>query len=236
MNMKDKIINIKKFILDVIFPPLCISCKSNLSSKQENEVNLCKKCENKIKINLTATQLKVNNNKYFLISLTSYKNQVIKNIIHALKYKKINSASKTIHQKIIKPSISKINHKLQNKDWIIMPVPLYKTKRRKRGFNQSSLIANSIKKELDKYNTKSKILNNAIVKTKRTKPQARLKEKERKKNIKNSFQIKNKDKLKEKDIILVDDVFTTGSTIKECINTINKAKPNKLITFTVSKT
>lgn len=234
--MKDKIINLKKFILDIIFPPLCTSCKSNLISKQEKSINLCNECEDKISINLTATQLKVGGKKYYLLSPTSYKNQTVKNVIHTLKYKKIKSASKTIHQKIIKPSIFKINSSFKNKTWTIIPVPLHKTKMKQRGFNQSMLAAEYIKEELDKYNIKSKILNKVLIKTSKTKSQAKLKEKDRKKNIRNTFKIKNKSKLKEKNIILVDDVFTTGSTIKECINTINKVKINKLITFTVSKT
>lgn len=234
--MKDKIISLKKFILDIIFPPLCVSCRSNLKSKKEKEISLCNQCKNKIKINLTATQLKINDKKYYLLSPTSYKNQIVKNIIHALKYKKIQSASITIHQKIIKPSISKIKNKLKNKTWIIIPVPLHKIKMKQRGLNQSTLIAKSIQEELKRYNIKSKVLNKTLIKEKRTKSQAKLKEKDRERNVKNSFKIIEKDKIKEKNIILIDDVFTTGSTIKECINTINKAKPSKLITFTVSKT
>lgn len=101
-------------------------------------------------------------------------------------------------------------------DWIktispdyLIPIPIYKTKKRTRGFNQSELIADLIGKNLD-----IPVLNNYLVRVKKTVPQKELNDLERKNNIKNAFKL-NKNIVKLRKAILIDDIYTTGSTIDE---------------------
>lgn len=92
----------------------------------------------------------------------------------------------------------------------IIPVPLYKKKRRKRGFNQAEIIAKALSKKLN-----IPIYGNILKRVKDTQPQKELNRLQRKKNLENAFII-DKNIVKLKKVILVDDIYTTGSTIDSC--------------------
>ena len=80
-----------------------------------------------------------------------------------------------------------------------------------RGFNQSEDLANNLSASF-----KIPVLRNALIKVKNTAPQAELDKEERGKNIINAFACDNSEVVKGKKILLVDDVYTTGSTMEEC--------------------
>ncbi|MCX6737810.1 MAG: phosphoribosyltransferase family protein [Candidatus Parcubacteria bacterium] len=92
-------------------------------------------------------------------------------------------------------------------------MPIHKKKLKNRGFNQSEEIVKHLFEEFG-----LNFIKDLIIKTKNTPPQAELSKDERKKNIINAFEINPllKDIIKDKNILLVDDVFTTGSTMEEC--------------------
>ncbi len=111
-------------------------------------------------------------------------------------------------------------------------VPMSKKKQRARGFNQAELIANEISKL-----TKIKVLD-LLSKVDVTKNQAGLSRVDRLKNLKGSFSL-NKDismAAKGKVILIVDDVFTTGTTLNECAKALLAAKPKQILTMTFAKT
>ncbi len=93
---------------------------------------------------------------------------------------------------------------------LILPIPLHKNRLRERGFNQAHLLAKEIarvsKIDLDPF---------ILIKTKSTEAQALLPAEERRKNLKGAFQLKDSSKIKGKRILLIDDVYTTGTTIEE---------------------
>ena len=101
---------------------------------------------------------------------------------------------------------------------VIMPVPLYKTRLKERGFNQSLLIAREIsrlqKTQLDYANLK---------RIRPTEPQVRLSAKERHSNVSGAFALERPDAVRGKAVLLVDDVYTTGATIRECAVALNRA-------------
>ena len=80
-----------------------------------------------------------------------------------------------------------------------------------RGFNQSEEIG----KELAKF-LKIPLTNDVLYKTRETPPQMELVAEARKENIREAFLVKNKEKITAKKILLIDDVYTTGSTMNEC--------------------
>jgi len=91
---------------------------------------------------------------------------------------------------------------------VIIPVPLHTKRLKERGFNQSVEIAKVLSRNLN-----IKIDNKSCIRTKYTLPQLTLSGSQRVNNVKNAFVVRNK--INYKHIVLVDDVFTTGSTIKE---------------------
>lgn len=93
---------------------------------------------------------------------------------------------------------------------LVIPVPLHKKRENWRGFNQSEIFSKKIAEFLH-----LEYCNKALVKLKNQRPQALLKRDERLKNVKSSYEIINKIQIANKNILLIDDVVTTGATIKE---------------------
>lgn len=111
---------------------------------------------------------------------------------------------------------------------MIVPVPLHFLRLWWRGYNQSYLLA----KELSKLSHKDL---EPILKRKRfTKSQGRLNKKKRRENLKNAFRLSGNVDIQGKDVLLVDDVFTTGSTVLECARVLKKAGARKIYVTTIA--
>jgi ComF family protein len=112
----------------------------------------------------------------------------------------------------------------------IIPVPMNKSKKNKRGYNQSELLGNRISKLLN-----LPCYNDVLIRAKETEVMNKLSREVRRVNMKNAFSIaqKRKEKIIGKRILIVDDIFTTGSTADECAVTLLKggAKNIEVITF-----
>ena len=121
--------------------------------------------------------------------------------------------------------------KLKKYDIIIM-VPLSWKRRLRRGYNQSQLIAKIISNILQR-----KIESKILYKTKNIVPQSTLNKKERKENIKGAFKIKHTEKIKNKKILIIDDIYTTGSTLNECARLLirNGIKKEDIGVLTLAK-
>lgn len=113
---------------------------------------------------------------------------------------------------------------------IIIPVPLHYTRLIKRKYNQSSLLA----KELSKL-TGIKTDNFILRKKRRTKPQVECSGTARLNNLKNAFIVKNPAKIKGKRVLLIDDVLTTGATLRECAVTLKRAGAKSVDNLTAAR-
>ena len=88
-----------------------------------------------------------------------------------------------------------------------MPVPVHPSRKRKRGYNQAELLAGVISRR-----TGIPVRQDLIVRQKKTVPQKELDEKQRQNNLKKAFKIIKND-VKLDTIVIIDDIYTTGSTI-----------------------
>jgi len=114
---------------------------------------------------------------------------------------------------------------IENERPLVVPVPLYKSREKERGYNQSEIIVRLLAKKLN-----LPFCSDLLVRKKPTKPQAKLTIEQRLKNIKKAFKInselRTKDlgqKLKQKSILIVDDIWTTGITMRTCGNLLKRA-------------
>jgi len=94
---------------------------------------------------------------------------------------------------------------------IIIPLPLYASREKKRGYNQASLIANGVSEKL-----KIPVIDNAVNRIKKTETQTHKSRIERWKNMESTFEICNPFKISGKHILLIDDVVTTGASLEAC--------------------
>jgi competence protein ComFC len=111
-------------------------------------------------------------------------------------------------------------YKLLQEPSLFVPIPIHKNKYKKRGYNQSVLLADGLAKRFD-----IAVLD-CMQRTRETKTQIGLSKEQRQENIKNAFAIKDTYKehiLTYSHVLLVDDVVTSGATLREAANTLKRA-------------
>lgn len=110
----------------------------------------------------------------------------------------------------------------------IIPVPLHPSRRRKRGFNQAELLSEEIGRL-----TGIAVNGNVIYRIRNTRPQKELDDRERYQNLKGAFGISASWKAK-KNVLIVDDIYTTGSTIERIARLLKNAGVQNVYFFTIS--
>lgn len=110
---------------------------------------------------------------------------------------------------------------------LIVPVPISWSSLQQRGFNQTELLARQISKNLG-----IPVDQEAISRVRDTPSQTGLSKEERQKNLLSAFQVKHKHNVKGKNILLVDDVYTTGSTSRECTKVLLEAGAARVCVIT----
>ncbi len=161
------------------------------------------------------------------ISLAIYQEE-FKEIIHQFKFYNKPYVGNYLGKKL--SNLIRTEDKYKNID-IIMPVPLQKKRERERGYNQSLIVAKIIAKEL-----KIKLLKDILRRRGDNPPQSNLSLKERKKNIRGCFYVKKANLIKDKRILIIDDVFTTGSTVNECARVLRHSGAREILVATLART
>jgi ComF family protein len=119
----------------------------------------------------------------------------------------------------------------ETKKAILIPIPLYWQRENWRGFNQAELLGRKIAKAFG-WEVRTDIL----IRQKHTQPQIELKSEARQQNIRGAFKINTDDKLiLNSKLVLFDDVWTTGSTLKEACKTLKKAGVKEVWGLTICR-
>ncbi len=113
---------------------------------------------------------------------------------------------------------------------VIVPVPLHPKKQKRRGFNQAAEIALGLGQEL-----RIRVAPKALAKRRDNPAQASLEAEARRENVKGVYEIKEQGKVGGKVVLLVDDVYTTGSTIAECSLILKKAGAKEIRALTIAQ-
>ncbi len=110
---------------------------------------------------------------------------------------------------------------------LLLPVPLHPRRLKARGFNQALLLAQGL--------TEKPVAREALIRVRHTVPQVGLNPKERRENVKAAFVVARPELIKGKNILLVDDLFTTGATARECARALNQAGAARVEVLTVGR-
>ena len=110
----------------------------------------------------------------------------------------------------------------------IIPIPIHKKRLKKRGYNQAKIIAKRLG-ELSGI----PVVADKIIRKKNTKPQKELNDIERIKNIKDAFEVQD-DFVPSKAVLVIDDIYTTGNTIRQFAQILKDAGVEKVFFFTIS--
>lgn len=215
----------------LFYPSLCEGCNRPLVS---GEQVLCISCtlalpETKyhdIADNETALRLAGRVPFEYATSLAWFTSDgLLQHLIHGLKYKRRKETGRYLG--------SLLGQRLRQTDWaqsidIIIPVPLHKSKKAKRGYNQSMLIAEGI----------GNILNipasdDLLIRVRDTESQTSKTRANRITNMTEAFKLRENAGLAGKHILLCDDVFTTGATLEACTLALMKEECIKISIVTI---
>lgn len=210
--------------INFVYPNVCAICG------KITEEGLCKKCEIKHRTEFFSKidNYEIDNSKIFNehIYFSCYNGKIREKIIE-YKFSKKSYLNKFFCKIILKNEKMYVHLKKYD---IIMPVPIHKKRKRERGYNQSELIAVNISKKLG-----IPLQNKVLFKIQNTVPQSTLTKKQRTLNIQGAYKAKKVEQNIGKTVLLVDDVYTTGSTLNECAKALKKVGIKNIGVLTISK-
>ncbi len=186
--------------------PLCLSCWDKIQKYTGPACNVCGMPSPSIETLICGICLKSPQPFSQTLYYGLYEGN-LKKAIHLFKFSKIKRLAEPLGRLLLDISIPKVD--------MIIPVPLHLKRLRQREFNQTALIGHFLSKELG-----IPLSLNNLIKTKETQPQTFLNRKERLVNIKKAFFV---DGISGCDILLLDDVITSGATVRECAKSLKKA-------------
>ncbi len=209
-------------LYEFIYPPTCAACDSHLS---ETETTICAPCWTSLRDVSPAdelflemeSRLTAGGNLAGLVSAFHFEKEgTLQALIHELKYNETTSVGIALGEKLGK------NIRVFLGDAAIagvIPVPLYRARRRERGYNQSEFIAKGIRRS-----TGLSVFPALLKRAKNTSTQTKLNLDERQVNVSKAFEL-NKRFVRivaGSSFLIVDDVITTGATIQECAHVLKE--------------
>ncbi len=242
--MKFSADTLKKLLLHFFFPRTCVSCGKDLPWNEDGF--LCTSCTALLKrpgphiclrcgVNLPSGGAhcyacrgsKANRYACRLIRSAWEFNTVSRAVVHGLKYHFADYTAdfmgRQLAQRFVQlPELAAAE--------LIIPVPLFAKRLRKRGYNQSELLARSLA-----YHTGLAWTSGALVRTRDTQSQTHLGRKARQANMTGAFACVQPQRVRGKIILLVDDVATTGATLEGCAAALRAAGARYVFALTYAR-
>ena len=229
---------------DFFFPPQCLLC--NTSFTPENSRYFCNKCYDDFSFIKSPVCKKCGlpfqtregedhlcgqciTGKHFFDkarSVSTY-DKTLRKALHGFKYNKKSLLSKPLSQILAAYGENLLNQKEYD---AIVPVPLHSKRLRQRGYNQALILAKRVGKAWGiKVDIKS------LERVKWTIPQTVLSKNERRKRIRGSFSC-SPERVRDKNLLIIDDIYTSGSTVSECARILKKNGALKVDVLTFART
>ncbi|NDV21301.1 ComF family protein [Desulfovibrio sp. JC022] len=206
---------------------LCESCLSTIKPKPEN---ICIVCGNKLNspdaISLPCITCQTVPRNFSRLYFLGLHEGLLRDMLLGWKFNN-QYGYDTVFQQFISRSCADIPE--TNRPDLTIPVPLHPSRLRERGFNQSLILARFASSA-----TGAKLSAKALIRTRKTIPQTKLSGSARRKNLHTAF-VAAPSLVKNKKILLVDDVYTTGSTVDECARTLLEAGAERVEVLTLSR-
>jgi ComF family protein len=165
------------------------------------------------------------------VAYGSYERE-LRGLIDLLKYEGVLPAKKVLGR-ILAEAIVRFGEEF-GPEVLLVPVPLHASKKRQRGFNQTEIVAGEAIKLI--RNRGLHFDSTVLVRRRNTESQIGLTRHQRRENMRGAFSIVNRAAVQEREVLLVDDVFTTGTTISECSKVLLRAGATKVWVATIART
>jgi ComF family protein len=168
----------------------------------------------------------------------------LRELVHLLKYNGVRPAANVLGRMLaealtaLEPEFEQARFEqgmFERAGILVIPVPLYKTRRRQRGFNQAELVARAALKLLP-GRERLRFAPELLQRTRDTNSQIGLTSHQRRENLRGAFTVPRAAEVTGRAVILVDDVYTTGTTATECARVLRRAGARQVWVATVART
>ncbi len=204
-------------LLSLLFPKFCVSCRhvggyvcQQCQSKLVLEnIQTCPVCERASVDGRTHPTCKTGYSLDGLVTATQYRG-VGRQLVHELKFRYVRDLG-TFMSQLIFHALQKNNTvaSVLSAGAVIIPVPLHRQRENWRGFNQANILALHLKESLNCH-----VRTDILVRMRKTEQQAALSLAGRRKNVARAFRLTSPKGIVGKHVLLVDDVWTSGSTMR----------------------
>jgi ComF family protein len=157
----------------------------------------------------------------------------LRELIHLLKFHGVKPAADVLGR-MLADAIGKLDP-IFGERVLVVPVPLYRAKKRQRGFNQAELIARAAI-NASAARERLQLAPNILRRTRDTHSQIGLTSHQRRENLRGAFTVVRAAEVTGREVLLVDDVYTTGTTASECARVLRRAGAAKVWVATVART
>lgn len=158
----------------------------------------------------------------------------LRELVHLLKYNGVRPAAKVLGR-MLAEAVSSLRSDFGQTAVLVVPVPLYQRKRGERGFNQAELIARAAL-QLSSARERLQLAPHLLMRTRDTHSQIGLTSHQRRENLRGAFKVSRAEEVTGRNVLLVDDVYTTGTTATECARVLRRAGAGKVWVATVART
>jgi ComF family protein len=158
----------------------------------------------------------------------------LRELVHLLKYNGVRPAANLLGRMLVE-ALARLEPEFAQETVMVIPVPLFKGKRRQRGFNQAELIARAALK-VDDAHRRLRLATGILARTRETASQIGLTSHQRRENLRGAFSVARPYEIKGRQAIIVDDVYTTGTTASECARVLRRAGASRVWVATAART
>ena len=215
----------KTFLLDLLFPRRCVGCSvwgtllcGQCRATLKAPARICPLCEYSSIDGMTHPGCRRPMGMDGLIAAVTYQ-RIARALVHAMKYRWV-----TILAPIVAFEIGRVLrlhprwHQWATEQPMLIPIPLHAKRERSRGFNQSTVMAYELGRHL-----RLPVITNILIRVKPTLPQVARDGKERRTAMRGAFRVLDPGRCSGKTVFLLDDVWTTGTTMREAASTLKRS-------------